>query len=122
MSYEFYRILHLIGIFGVLLSLGGMAIFVSTGGSRSSFGARKLVGMIHGIGLFLVILAGFGLLARLGLTSGMPGWVIAKIVIWLALGGIPTLIYKKPQQAKLWFFAIWILGACAAVLAIIKPF
>lgn len=105
-----------------MLSLGGAAIYVMAGGAKASFKARKFVGMIHGISLFVIIVAGFGLLARLGLTSGLPGWVIAKLVIWLAIGGIPTLIYKKPQYSKFLFLLIWILGACAATLAITKPF
>lgn len=122
MSYNFYRILHLFSIFGVMLSLGGMAIYIAAGGVKASFQARKFVSMVHGIGLFLALVGGFGLLARLGLVQGLPGWAIAKIVIWLILGGLPTLIYKKPNLAKPVFILIWILGGCAAFLALEKPF
>lgn len=120
MSYEFYRILHLIGIFGLMLSLGGMAVHIMNGGNRASFTARKFLGALHGVSLFIVIVAGFGLIARLGV--GFPGWVIAKLVIWLILGGLPAMIYKKPNLSKILFFLVWVLGGCAAVLAIAKPF
>jgi hypothetical protein len=122
MSYEFYRVLHLFSVFGVTLSLGGMTIFMAAGGSKASFTARKFVAVIHGIGLFLALVGGFGLLARLGLVQGLPGWAIAKIVLWLALGGLPVLVYKKPQHAKAIFIGIWLLTGLAAYLARYKPF
>ena len=122
MSYNFYRILHLFSVFGVMLSLGGMAIYVASGGTRASFTSRKFVSIIHGIGLFFIVVGGFGLLARLGLTQSLPGWILAKLCIWLILGGLPTLIYKKPQFARPIFILIWVLGGVAATLALTKPF
>lgn len=122
MSYEFYRVLHLFSVFGVALSLGGMTIYMAAGGSRAAFSTRKFVGAMHGIGLFLTLVGGFGLLARLGLVQGMPGWAIAKLVLWIALGGLPALIYRKPQYAKTLFITIWLLTGVAAYLARYKPF
>src|SRR6476659_8272466 len=107
MSYEFYRILHVIGIFGLMLSLGGMSIYMMSGGTRASFTARKLLGAIHGVSLLIILVTGFGLIARLGV--GFPGWAITKLFIWLVLGGLPGLIYKKPSLSKVLFFVIWIL-------------
>lgn len=122
MSYTFYRILHLIAVFGVLLSLGGMSVYMAAGGNRASFAVRKFIAVIHGSALFLVLVGGFGLLARLGMVQGMPGWAMAKLVIWIILGGLPTLIYKKPQFAKHIFILVWVLGGLAATLALLKPF
>ncbi len=107
---------------GVFLSMGGMAIYMSAGGTKASFGTRKFVSIVHGIALFMVLVGGFGLLARLGLVQSLPGWVIAKLIIWIIIGGLPTLIYKKPKYAKHIFIAIWVLGAIAATLARLKPF
>lgn len=122
MSYEFYRVLHLFSVFGIALSLGGMTVYMAAGGSKAAFSLRKFVGITHGIGLFIALVGGFGLLARLGLVQGLPGWAIAKLVLWTALGGLPTLIYKKPQHAKALFVAIWLLTGVAAYLARYKPF
>ncbi len=122
MSYEFYRVLHLFSVFGVTLSLGGMCIYMAAGGTRASFSTRKFVGIIHGIGLFIALVGGFGLLARLGLVQGLPGWAMAKIVLWIILGGLPTLIYKKPQYAKAIFITVWVLTGVATYIARYKPF
>jgi hypothetical protein len=77
----------------------------------------------HGIGLFLVLLGGFGMLARLELVSGgLPGWVWAKLAIWLTLGGLMVLPYRRPQFARAVFLAVPTLGLIAALLALTKPF
>lgn len=122
MTYEFYRVLHLFSISGIALSLGGMSIYMAAGGSKAAFKIRKFVMMVHGLGLFLTLVGGFGLLARLGLVQGLPGWSIAKLVIWLILGGLPALIFKKPQHAKTIFIAVWVVIGVAAYLARYKPF
>jgi hypothetical protein len=121
MPVEFYRTLHLIGIFTVILSLGGMCLHVISGGTRN-YGGRKLAAMTHGIGLLVVLVAGFGLLAKLGYMRAIPGWAIAKVVIWLILGVMPALIYRKPNLAKTFWVLILVFGALNAYLAIYKPF
>jgi len=122
MSIEFYRTLHLFGIFTVILSLGGMCLHVASGGTRE-YAGRKLAALTHGIGLLVVLVAGFGLLAKEGLMQqGMPGWVIAKLVIWLILGGLPALIYRQAKLAKLFWVLILVFATCAAFLAIFRPF
>ena len=122
MPIEFYKVLHLIGIFTVILSLGGMCLHVISGGTRD-FAGRKWAAIFHGVGLLIVFVAGFGLLAKEGITqAGMPGWVIGKLVIWLILGGAPALIYRQPKMAKLFWILILAFSAVAAWLAIYKPF
>jgi hypothetical protein len=123
MSIEFYKVLHLIGIFTVLLSLGGMCLHVISGGTRDYTG-RKWAGLWHGVGLLLILIAGFGLLAKEGLMQGgqLPGWVVGKLVIWLILGGIPVLIYRQPKFAKLFWFLILAFGGVAVWLVLYKPF
>lgn len=54
--------------------------------------------------------------------SALPGWAIAKLIVWLILGGLPALIYRKPQMAKLFWLLILAFGALNAWLAIFKPF
>jgi hypothetical protein len=121
MTIEFYKTLHLIGIFTVILSLGGMCLHVASGGTRE-YAGRKLAAITHGVGLLIAFVAGFGLLAKLGYMQAIPGWAIVKIVIWLILGGIPALIYRQRRLAKAFWFSILAFAAFAACLAIYKPF
>lgn len=119
LSYSVYKILHMIAILTLFLALGATAHHVIIGGKKET-SARKLLGMTHGLALFFVLLSGFGLLARLKI--GWPGWVFGKVAIWLFLGGVTVLFYKKPQKAKfLWFLLIGV-AAIAAILAHLKPF
>ena len=123
MSYAFYNVLHLLGIFLVLLSLGGIATHVLNGGTRQ-FPARKWLASIHGIGLLLIFVAGFGLMARIGLVGqGLwPTWIFIKLSIWLVLGTMPILIYRVPNRAGVWGFLTFFLAALSAWTAIYKPF
>ena len=56
MSLAAYKVLHLLGAFLVLAALG----------AALAGGSRKGSGIAHGIGLLLLLVAGFGALARLG--------------------------------------------------------
>ena len=67
MSYELYKVLHVLGLSLVVLSLGGILHHVINGGSKVSDTFRKGTMITHGIGLLLLLVAGFGMLAPLGL-------------------------------------------------------
>jgi hypothetical protein len=121
MPYETYKIIHVLSAFFLFAVAGGVALFTANGGTKENNSLRKLAGILHGLALVGLLVAGFGLLARLGIGS-IPGWVFAKLVLWLLLGGILTLPYKKPELGKLFFWLIPLLGGVAAVLAIYKPF
>ena len=76
---------------------------------------RKLGSITSGIGLLLVLIAGFGMIAKLGYSYTAP-WLIVKLLIWLSLGGIIVLINRKPALAKtLWWFILG-LGALATIM------
>jgi hypothetical protein len=72
--------------------------------------------------MVLVLLGGFGMLARLGIHWPWPGWVVGKIIIWIILGGIIALIYRLPNAGKALWYIVLLLGAFAAYLAIMQPF
>lgn len=113
MSYEFYKILHLLALAAMFASVGASAIAPDTD--------RKIVGMTHGIALLVVLVSGFGMHAKLGI-QGFPGWLIAKVVIWLVFGGLLA-VGRRAPGAKL---AVWgsipVLTAVAAWLVIARPF
>ncbi len=119
MGLSLYKMIHILGLFFVFASLGALTLQAYLGNPLDARG-RRLAGLTHGIGLLIVLISGFGALARLGM--GFPGWVVVKLVIWLVIGGIIVLIRKMPQLAGALWFALPLLGAFAGYLAIYKPF
>jgi hypothetical protein len=121
-SYSVYKVIHLLGVFMVFLALGGVTMHSINGGGRDH-SWRKSIGVTHGIGLLLALIGGFGLLARIGVMHGaLPGWVIAKLGIWLVFALLVSVVIRKKSWAKtLWLVTIF-LGGVAAYLAGSKPF
>lgn len=120
MSYDFYKVMHFLGLFMFFTALGGQFVQAINGGDPKQQPGRRWIGLFHGIGLLLVLVAGFGLIAKL--QSGFPGWVIGKLVIWVVLGGIGAMAARKRSLAgTLWVVTI-ALGMFAAYLARSKPF
>lgn len=121
-SYSVYKVVHLVGVLMVFLALGGLLTHAINGGAKQH-SWRKPVAITHGIGLFLSLLGGFGLLARLGIVhGGLPGWVLAKLGIWTVFAVLISVIMRRPQWAKVLWPLIIVLGGTAAYLAGSKPF
>jgi hypothetical protein len=112
-----------IGIVLVMAALGGLALHGFNGGTRASNGAHRLMASFHGAGLLLVLVGGFGMLARLGFTHGanFPGRLWVKLAIWLALGAGLMLPYRRPALAEPLLLLPPVLGGLAAYMAIYKP-
>ena len=121
-SYEIYKIIHLFGLFGMFLSLGGLILYVMGGGTKADFKFRKWVAISHGVFLFLVLLGGFGMAARLQWHNAWPAIFYVKVAMWLVFGGILAIPYRFPSLAKPLWFALPILGAFVAYVVILKPF
>ena len=120
-SYSAYKIIHLLGLMMVFLSLGGV---IMRGINRENplHSWKKGIAITHGIGMVLLLIAGFGLLARLGIAGNIPGWAWLKFVIWLVLGGMLVIPRKLPEMAKSMWWVALLLGSIAAWLALEKPF
>lgn len=121
MSYEFYKILHIAGLLLTVFGLFGL-IAISWNDSAPKASLRKTLMISHGIGLLLLLVAGFGLAARLNLMGQLPNWIYAKLGIWLLVGGAPALIKRQPKKAALWFVVTLILVLLAVTFAVTKPF
>ncbi len=121
MSYEFYKIIHLVGISLVLTGLAGLLTVKMSGGALEGT-TKKLVFIGHGVGLLFIFVSGFGLLARLNMTQSMPGWVYGKIAVWLIFGGFATVLKRKGQVGTPLYIALIGIFTFAAYLAITKPF
>ncbi|MCB0358984.1 MAG: hypothetical protein KDD44_05095 [Bdellovibrionales bacterium] len=121
LSYGFYKSLHYLGVFVLLLAFGGMMVGVADGQSPQG-PLRKRLLMAHGIGLAIILIAGFGMLARLGIHWPWPGWLIAKLAIWLVLGGLAAALLRQPSRLKVLSLAVLVLAWLAGTVALTKPF
>ena len=119
MDPNFYQVLHIIGISMVFLGYG--ALLARSMAAPDNVSVRKLGSITSGIGLTLILVAGFGLISKLG-HSFTDTWILVKFVIWLALGGLIVLINRKPQLAMLLWFLLIALGATAAIMVYVVRF
>jgi len=120
-SYEIYKFIHLTGLAITVFSLGALALQMLNQ-KTAEFKNKKAIAIGHGLGLFMLLLGGFGMLARLGLARDMPTWVWIKIVIWLLVGAILVPMKRKPQWGSWLWIAVLALVSAAAWVAIFKPF
>jgi hypothetical protein len=121
-SYEIYKLLHLFGIIMLFVSVGGVMGYALNGGTKAENTWRKTAAITHGLGLVFILVAGFGLLARVGITWPWSGWVFVKLSIWLVLGGVTGLIYKVGARGQWLWYVVIVLGVIAVYMAIFKPF
>lgn len=127
-KYEMYKLIHLFGIFMTFVVLGGLGLHVLNGGNKETNANRKVVAALHGTGVFLILLGGFGTLAYVykiagskQMSNGLELWVILKLGIWLFLALGLTFFYRLPKLGVFLFFGLPLLGLMAGYFAIKKP-
>ncbi|MEM9456244.1 MAG: hypothetical protein AAGF11_18830 [Myxococcota bacterium] len=103
-------------------SLGGLTMLGLRGGDDREVGPLRRVVMIgHGVAMLIVFVAGFGLMARLGIMSGWPTWIYIKLALWLILGAAMVLVRRVPEMGRVWLFLLPLVGAAAAWVAFTHP-
>lgn len=118
MPYAIYKLLHVVGLMLLFLGIGGLLL-----GARSEQGrASKGPAILYGVGLAVMLVAGFGMMARLGIDWPWPGWLVAKLAVWLTIGALPVLVGRQILPRGLAWLLAAVLGGVAAWLAINKPF
>lgn len=123
MSYPFYKLMHFIGIFVLLVALSATCMHAALGGNKSDNPLRKALGAAHGIAALLILTGGFGMLARLGIVQGgLPTWVMLKLVLWATLAAAMALPYLSRTWARALLVAMPVLAALAGATAMFKPF
>ncbi len=123
LSCNAYLMVHFTGLILLFTAFGGLV--VSSWLEQNSSKARKMSAMLHGIGLLLLIVGGFGLMKNLGIShspGAWPGWIYAKVFVWLLLGGITAVLKKNGGLAKPMLFLLPVVGIAAAFLGVYKPF
>jgi hypothetical protein len=119
MNPNIYQVLHIVGIAMVFLGYG--ALLARSMAAPDNQSVRKLGSITSGIGLLLILIAGFGLISKMGYSFSSP-WLIVKMLIWLALGGLIVLINRKPQLAVILWWLLIVLSAIAASMVYIVRF
>lgn len=123
MSYVTYKLIHFFGIFAMLVALAATGMHVLRGGTRADNPYRRVLAVAHGISAFLILLGGFGMLARLGVMHGaLPVWVYLKLLIWLTLAAAMALPYRGRAYARTLLIALPLLTLAGAAVALLKPF
>jgi hypothetical protein len=112
MSITTYLILHLSSIIVLL----GYTFYAFAAPAET----RRRVLMITGIAALLVIVTGFGMLARLHL--GFPGWAAVKLVCLIGLASIAGIAYRKRAMADLFMLAAFLLAITAVTMVYVRPF
>lgn len=120
-----YKIVHLVGLMLLFGALGGLAVLGGAGvtGDRAK-PFKGVLNAFHGLGLLLLVVGGFGLLAKLGVAkpADWGGWVHAKMVMWLVFGAAIVPLKRKPELARIWLLLFVVLGGITAWLGVSKPF
>ncbi len=76
--------------------------------------ARKKVMIVTGIASLLMLISGFGLLAKVYQNQFAP-WVIVKMVCWLGLSALAGIGFRKREKASMFMAVILALVFVALV-------
>ncbi len=105
-----YLIIHLIGLAAVAIGTGGMLA-----GDKN----RRTFAIVQGVGLVIILVSGFGMLAKMHL--GFPHFAIVKIVVWVVIGMLPLVLRKLNVPLLGSILVLLALIGLAAWLGVMKP-
>jgi len=117
-SYYTYKFLHITAVVFVLLSLGASLYQAK----NQNWLGRRQMSILNGISLVILLVAGFGLLARLAVSFPWQGWVFVKLIAWLGLGSMHFLSRRLSDSANLLWWVTALIAILATSMAIYKPF
>jgi hypothetical protein len=110
MDYTTYKIIHLVGIAALAIGVGGM---------MAAGGDRKIFSILQGVALLVMLVSGFGLLAKLHL--GFPHFAMVNTVLWVVIGFLP-IIFRRLHVSIVSGIAIFLtLVGIMAWLGVVKP-
>ncbi len=110
-TYEAYKIIHLITLF---LTVSCLGVIASEGRWISS---KKFKGVISIVSL-MVLVGGMGLIARMGYKHGepFPLWIWVKMACWFFLNVTIVMLFKmQGKKFKPWAVVLSMVIVCLAV-------
>ena len=110
MSYPVYKIIHLLALAALMLGLGGM---ISGGANRKPFA------ILQGVALLVMLVSGFGLLAKLRL--GFPHFAMVKTALWVVIGVLPVVLRRAKASITVSVLVTLALVGVLAWLGVTKP-
>lgn len=122
MSVQFYLFLHLFGLVLTVFSFAYAVAGVATDYKQFVAKRRRLTLLLSGLGLLILLVGGFGMLAKLEYAFPWPGWIWIKLLVWVSLPIFTSLVLRIPSQLKLFSIlgAIWVI--VAIYLGVYRPF
>lgn len=87
MSYEFYKIIHIICFAGVLVATSLLAYAPK----------KKIYSIVQGVCALLIFVSGMGLMARIGIShgAGWPAWIKVKMGLYIGYTIVPPILIKR---------------------------
>lgn len=117
-SHATYKVIHLLGIFLLFSGLGGLWASAAATAEDLRKTTRRLAIAAHGAAMLLILVAGFGMMARLQISHSWPLWIWLKLVVWILLAGYPVLLKRQDKPSAFLLFLAPLLGAIAAYAAL----
>ena len=114
MSYEIYKVIHILCIIIVASGIGAQFL---------SDKSPKFIKILSGIASLLIMVSGMGLIARIGLPHGAPWpiWIKVKLVLWLVIAALGPIMAKRlVEKKKYGYFVMIALFLITIVVAITK--
>jgi hypothetical protein len=121
MPLSVYTVLHVSGLILMLFAVAAFLHHQATAPDTENPRKRALM-IQHGVGLLIMLVAGFGALARLDIAFPYPAWVWIKMGIWLFFALVTRLAGKGGKSANMWWTFSLVAAITAAWLGITKPF
>lgn len=121
MTFETFKILHLAGFIFLFFGLGGLLSAAYSGVSLSK-AARILNLSLHGLGILLIIVSGFGMLRASGHSGPPPTWITSKLLIWIYFAASVLIIKFRGKLGIPLTIAFMIAGIAATGLGVLKSF
>lgn len=109
----FYYVLHVIGVI-LFVAYAFQAFAHPERGKRTTM-------MMSGIFALVVLVAGFGLKAKVPHVEGWPLWLIGKLGCWLLIALLPGVAYRNHALVGLLRMVTIALVALAVYLVYMKP-
>ena len=123
--YTIYKTVHVLAVFLIFIGVAGLATHAANGGRKRENAVYGLLAGLHGLGLLLAIVCGFGMWAVVMRTPGSPSaaWLVTKLIVWVLLAVAAVVPYRWPRHARaVLAVGLPLLGAFVAVVAVLKPF